>query len=1319
MTLSQSNQHIYFRNIEEGERTSLLVLAQTIAAQSSVLDLGCGSGALGQYLAQRKQCSVDGVTYNQDEADIAGAYYRKVAVADLETADLPQILAGQQYDYIVCADVLEHLRAPQRTLHAIRPLLKPEGRLLISIPNTGYAGLAAELLQGEFRYREEGLLDATHLRHFTRQSLLRFLAEARWQVEHLDTIERNVVDSEFRVEFDRLPPAVARHLLAMPDALGYQFIVTARPADEAPDNSRWLAEQHRQAASEALFTAQLYWTAETANEANAAGTAEARKLTAHGVVGRERQTIQFALEGLPGGLTMLRLDPADRPGFLRLYAIRLQSDAGTLWQWNVAEHGIAALGQLEHRNIVWGHAVLGAAGQALAILTSDDPWLRLPVPAEALAALPRSRNARLEVELGWPMSADYLALANVVQPLQVQSHQQTQRALELKERLGALQQQHAQLQQQADAHWQARQRLQQHNDELQKQAFLNGQEREYLFNSRQQLIEHRDHLEKELQGMTAHVHNLINSRPFRYTRPLARLKNTLLGRPTVELLPPGFTPAATPAAENSPVAVPAVPASGTVDIIVPVYRGLADTRTCLESVLQSPLKTPYRLIVINDASPEPEITQWLRETAQTEPRITLLENERNLGFVGTVNRGMRQSTANDVLLLNSDTEVANDWLDRIRAAAYRGGDIASVTPFSTNATICSYPNFCRDNTLPPGQTTASLDALFAEINAGRSVDVPTGVGFCMYIRRASLDDVGFFDEEHFGKGYGEENDFCQRAIGKGWRNLHALDCFVLHTGGVSFGGSKSPREIAAMETLRKLHPRYEADVLAFVQQDPARSARMAVDWAIYTGQGRRIAILAVLHNRAGGTERHVRELAEHLGGQALFLSLKPAADQRVVLEILHNPVSMAPDAPLRDWAVSFRLPDEFGQLVQILRTLPVSHIHYHHLMGHAEAIWNLPQALGVGYDFTVHDFYTRCTNITLTGKSGRYIELDEHLECCDGQHPPPSPAIDPDIYAWRARNRLLLKNARHVLAPSQDAAARIRQFAPEAKARFAPHTDIEPDTALPAPAPRPLREEQPLRVAVIGALSVIKGADVLEDVARLAGKSGAPVEFHLIGYGYRHLLSEPQARLRVHGQYDEKDLPAVLQRLAPDLVWFPAQWPETYSYTLSAALLAGLPVVAPDLGAFAERLYGREWSWVVPWNQPAQEWLDWFLHIRAAHYLPQNPPARLQRPANQAAFDSQPWNYQQDYLQPLLENPYLVQIRQQSRHQPAGGNSHRGVVQYFLQAAPAAPAATAQGLRGTVLQSLARLRSAAALRPIVRAIPRQWQTRVKNWLLKP
>ena len=185
MASGPSPLHVYQRDIAAGERNSLTVLATHIPPGARVLDLGCGSGALGRFLTAAGpggDVTLDGLTINPDEAQLAAQHYRHIEVANLETCELTRLFAPAGYDAIICADVLEHIRHPQRVLASCRALLAPGGRVLLSIPNTGYAGLIAELMAGEFRYRPEGLLDETHLRFFTRQTLMRFLAAERWVV---------------------------------------------------------------------------------------------------------------------------------------------------------------------------------------------------------------------------------------------------------------------------------------------------------------------------------------------------------------------------------------------------------------------------------------------------------------------------------------------------------------------------------------------------------------------------------------------------------------------------------------------------------------------------------------------------------------------------------------------------------------------------------------------------------------------------------------------------------------------------------------------------------------------------------------------------------------------------------------------------------------------------------------------------------------------------------------------------------------------------------------------------------------------------------
>lgn len=732
-----------------------------------------------------------------------------------------------------------------------------------------------------------------------------------------------------------------------------------------------------------------------------------------------------------------------------------------------------------------------------------------------------------------------------------------------------------------------------------------------------------------------------------------------------------------------------------VDIIIPAYRGLADTQRCIASVLQAPCVTPWRLIVINDSSPEPELTAWLRDLAARDDRIELHENQANLGFVASVNRGMGLSRQHDVLLLNSDTEVANDWLDRMQRAAYSDARVATVTPFSNNATIFSYPRMAECNALPDGWDTARLDALFARVNAGQSLDVPTGVGFCMYIRRAALDEIGFFDVDQFGKGYGEENDFCIRAQKKGWRNLHAMDTFVHHRGGVSFGQEKKARERAAMATLRRLHPGYEAQVVKFLHDDPPLLARTAVDMARLRAD-RLPIVLAVSHDRGGGTARHIHELAAHLKRQARFLVLRPAAGKRVSLKLADE---------REGFELAFRLPQQGDALVAVLRTMGVRHVHFHHLLGHDPFVTRLPDLLATRHDFTVHDYYTWCMQTTLTGADRGYCgeEGDGQCQQCRQRNPV---AHHESIPHWRRRHVAFLNAARFVLVPSRDAMARLRRMAPSAALRWVPHTDLDLAQTLPSPRPAVLTDDRPLRIAVIGSLSTIKGADRLEHVAIAAQRREAPLVFHLLGAAYRSLKVAPRASLTVHGPYVDRELPTLLRQLNPDLVWFPAQWPETYSYTLSACLQGGWPVVAPDIGAFAQRLAGRPWSWVCRWNWAVDDWLAFFTRIRTDCFgTGQGPPP----PQSHTAVESTlPAECAPERSRSWYAGAYLDGFPVRQAQAPA--------VDLLQTCLPRHDATLGMRVRARVLTVLAYMRSTRVLASVARAIPPHWQTRVKSWL---
>lgn len=266
----------------------------------------------------------------------------------------------------------------------------------------------------------------------------------------------------------------------------------------------------------------------------------------------------------------------------------------------------------------------------------------------------------------------------------------------------------------------------------------------------------------------------------------------------------------------------------TVDVVMPVYGSRALTLQAIDSVLGAGTAQAYELVVVDDASPDPLLRGELEALAEAG-LITLLVNERNVGFVGSVNRGFALHPGRDVVLLNSDTRVFGDWLGRL-LAALRTPRTATATPLSNAATILSYPATLCENRLPADADLAQWDGLSAAIDSPL-VEIPTGIGFCMAVSRDCLDQIGAFDEARFGRGYGEENDFCLRATAAGWRHVAATDLFVWHRAGASFGNERETFIAAAQATIETLHPGYAATVGRFIRRDPLAAMRRALDVA--------------------------------------------------------------------------------------------------------------------------------------------------------------------------------------------------------------------------------------------------------------------------------------------------------------------------------------------------------------------------------------------------------------------------------------------------------------------------------------------------------
>jgi GT2 family glycosyltransferase len=634
----------------------------------------------------------------------------------------------------------------------------------------------------------------------------------------------------------------------------------------------------------------------------------------------------------------------------------------------------------------------------------------------------------------------------------------------------------------------------------------------------------------------------------------------------------GFQPVWADVIGPAPATSPRAPRP--VDVVVPVYGGRAQTLACLDSVLAS-LPRGSRLHVVDDASPDPMLAAALDALAR-RGRIRLLRLPRNRGFPAAANAGIAAATRRDVILLNSDTLVPPGWLEALAAAARSAPGIATACPLSNEATILSYPKSGGGNPMPDLAGTIERAALARQANGAIVVDIPVAVGFCMFIRRDCLDQIGSFREDLFAQGYGEENDFCLRARHHGWRHVAVPGVFVAHQGGASFRTAQTHLQRRNAAVLNRLHPGYDALIAAWLGEDPLSPARQRMD-ALRWKAGRlpRSAIL-VTHIGGGGVDRVIETRAA---------ALREAGSRPIILRPGVGCVVVGDgDTP----NLRFPMPAGLGSLATLLRAARPTHVELHHVMGHDPAILDLAGRLGLPHDVHWHDYAWFCPRIALVPEHAYCGEPPlSGCQACIADH---GSNLDEDIpvAALVTRSAAMLGAARRVVAPAADVAGRIQRHFPGVRPEVMPWED---DLAIPPP-PVPGRIRH---VCVIGGIGVEKGFEILLACVRDAARRQLPLWFTVVGHtadDERLLAAGP---VFVTGTYAESEAQTLIRAQAADVAFIPSIWPETWCFTLSHAWRAGLQAAVFDIGTPAERVRRTGWGWVLPLGLPPASVNDWLL----------------------------------------------------------------------------------------------------------------------------
>jgi glycosyltransferase involved in cell wall biosynthesis len=619
-------------------------------------------------------------------------------------------------------------------------------------------------------------------------------------------------------------------------------------------------------------------------------------------------------------------------------------------------------------------------------------------------------------------------------------------------------------------------------------------------------------------------------------------------------------------------------------IIVPVHNAPECLEDCIRSVLHHTTQD-FRLILIDDASPDPRVQDLLWRFAAL-PNVTVACNANNLGYTATVNRGISLAGEADVVVLNSDTVVTPLWLRNLQLAAYCDDRVATATPFSNNAGAFSAPRIGKSNAIPE-QLGLDAYARLVTRNAARLYpEVPTGNGFCMYIRRACIDEIGAFDAEAFPRGYGEENDFCLRAAAAGWTHVVDDATLIHHVRSASFGAQSDKLRQAGRAAVDQRYPAYPEAVEAMLADPLLDRARRNVDKAQKKAiAGGRVLprILFVISTTSGGTPQTNEDLMKALDDRAEALVLQ--CDSRVIqlFEFSGGDYAQVDSHVLRTPTRAF--PHRSEEYDAVLRTWLVRHafesVHIRHIAWHSLGLVDEARLLGLPVIFSFHDYYTVCPTVKL---------LDDQLAFCGGRCTPGAGRCqmelwDTDEYPglkhgavhdWRRQFFDVLTRCSAFVTTSTGAKNSIIDAFPALQDRrfeIIPHGRDFSHFDQPEPS---WRDHEPLRLLVPGHILPAKGLQIVAELGRRAAE--LKLEIHILGS--IDPAVEATANVVLHGSYGRDEFRDRVKQIKPHVGGIFSIWPETFCHTLTELWACGIPVVAFDTGAVADRIQVHGGGWL-------------------------------------------------------------------------------------------------------------------------------------------
>ena len=638
-----------------------------------------------------------------------------------------------------------------------------------------------------------------------------------------------------------------------------------------------------------------------------------------------------------------------------------------------------------------------------------------------------------------------------------------------------------------------------------------------------------------------------------------------------------------------------------ITIVIPIFNAYEEVKACVQTVTEH-TSIAAKLLLINDCSPDPRIVELL-DSVSTHPNITAIHNAENLGYTSTINLGIETAKDDDIVLLNSDTRVGPNWLQNLQRAVYHDVDIATATAISDNAGAFSVPNLGESNQMPVWLTDVEMNRAVSQCSERLYPEIPTGSGFCIYIRRDLLADIGSFDADAFPRGYGEENDFCMRAIRAGWRHVVDDSTLVYHVRSASFKAEKQTLIVQGREVVDRRYPEYKTLTPTYRQSPTLQFIRYNVRRLIESPKEiqKRVLprILYVISTRTGGTPQTNADLMDGISDRYHPFLLHCDSKTISLYDTSCTPHQLCEVVQL-DTAISAvtHRSTEYEKVVSaMLVAYSIELLHIRHIVWHSLTLPKIAKQLGIPIIFSLHDFYTICPTVNLLDETQTYCGghcTSSAGDCSVAIWPRTPPLKHSFISTWQRMMEKAMESVDAFVTTAGSAKEQLCSIYPTLKNKtfpVIPHgrdfSHLNHGITIPEQTFRP---SQPLRILFPGNISIHKGANIIADLHRL--DSEGRLEIHFLGTTDPILKSIGHH----HGTYQRSEFFDRIQKIRPHYVGIFSIWPETYCHTLTEAWSSGVPVVALDRGAVGERMRTHGGGWLIN-SQDIQEVYDVLLDV--------------------------------------------------------------------------------------------------------------------------